>query len=310
MSANLESRVAGIAAPLVATPQSQALALKSACHYVWNPFRKINFVGAMGIGRHFVGRDFNYYSEMERCQVYPLWNVKRYIPKQNDTLSGNALGAEALREEVEKAAGVCAADLLEDYGSTYGYRVLTPLIGIDAETAAEVVKLVQPFAWPLDDPRHSSSTLLYDLAENGPASVRIKSAKLDSDLAKKADGTRQVMLQGVRVAINYARENRAELEKQITQASMGRPGRSKASELDEHCCWLLGLPVPTHVSQGPDTEVRDAVLALARNAAPSGSLVEMEAQMRDKLNELDELLRKARHKVKIAPKAQEDEPIE
>lgn len=349
-----EIRSAGLAG-LVNPPQAASLdADKSLLRFLWDPFGDINLVGPEGLWIR-LGKGTSYYGQgkpgetraeyearggnlLLRCQAYPLWNIQyqetltnlgKFTPEQ--ARAGNALGSEAGHEEVTIHAGVCAADMVSLYGQTHGLRVLTPLIGMeDLDTVAEIIKLVQPFAWKLTNWRQENEgglrdeeTLLYDLADRGPAEARIQGAKLDADLTRVANATRKVMLAGASRGAQTARADWADLLKQLNDASIGKAHvKTTPSKYDEHVAFLLGEAVPSAVVRpnsgggGSDPDMKNAVQLLTdfvtggQQSGNTGEVEEMKSilsQMRGERTRLEKLKRELAGHVAAEPETPANE---
>src|SRR6185503_12491085 len=136
-----EGSALGIGALPNQDPSVSSDAEKSMRRYLWNPFHDINLVGPNGLlirlghGRSYYGqgRPGETYEDYQkrggnlllRCVAYPCDNIQ-----YNDTLtnlgkpdvnqfnsgSGNDLGQTSGQEEVTIHAGVCAADMVNQYG--------------------------------------------------------------------------------------------------------------------------------------------------------------------------------------------------
>lgn len=298
-----------------ADPTKSADASKSLRRWIWNPFHDINLVGPdglwirLGTGRSYYGQGrpgetYEEYHErggnlLRRCVAYPCDNIQymetstnlgKFMPvEQFNAGSGNDLGGAMAREEVTVYAGVCAADMVAQYGiaartggedrGSYGMRDLTPLTGMmDVGTVAELIKIVQPYAYKLTNlqeeqrgPLEDEQTLLYDLADKGPAYERILGAKFDDPLRKMAEALRRMFLGGVRDAAVKAKFDFFDLDKQLKNAALGKIGfKSMPSVYDEHVCFLLGEPVPSAVARpatGSDPEMKQIIKMLADRAA-------------------------------------------
>jgi len=306
-----EGSALGIGALPNQDPSVSSDAEKSMRRYLWNPFHDINLVGPNGLlirlghGRSYYGqgRPGETYEDYQkrggnlllRCVAYPCDNIQ-----YNDTLtnlgkpdvnqfnsgSGNDLGQTSGQEEVTIHAGVCAADMVNQYGvaarqggeerGSYGLRDLKPIAGMmDTDTVAELFNIVQPYAWKLTNLRQEErggltdeETLLYDLADRGPAEERIKGANLEPALERIAEALRKMMLGGVRDAATKARFDYFDLDKQLKNAALGKIGfKSIPSPYDAHVCFLIGEPVPSAVarpSTGSDPDMKAAVNLLTQ----------------------------------------------
>ena len=340
----------GIAGLPNADPSVSTDAAKSLRRYLWNPFMDINLVGPEGLlirlgrGRSFYGQGRpgetieDYQARggnlLRRCQAYPCDNIQynetvtnlgRPDVEKFNRGSGNDLGAQSNHEEVTIHAGVCAADMVQQYGiaarsdgeqrGSYGLRDLSPIAGLmEIPIVEELFKIVQPYAYKLTNLQQEEQgrledeqTLLFDLANNGPAHERIKAARLDADLNKRADGLRRMMYGGVRDASVKARFDFYDLKKQLANAALGKIGfKSMPSIYDERVCWLLGEAVPSAVArptQGTDPELSAAVKLLTQHVTGGGmapqpgnadELAEMKSvlsQMRGERTRLEKLRR-------------------
>lgn len=266
------------------------VAIKSQVHYLWNPFRDINLVGAEGLTIR-LGKGRAYLTEIQRCQVYPIWNINYLDSKWNagevsdsEMDRGNARGETAPQVEVVVYAGVCAADMIAKHGEATGMRVLTPLTGMDGkdmDTAAELIYLVQPDALKLKSLRNPDDreTLLFDLTHIAPE--RIKGAGLEPPLQAKAFQLRDVMLTGVRQAIKSAENEWGLLAKEFNRTRLGHAGKTTPSDFDKQLAFLLGEPVPSVVvrpqNEG-DPDMRNAIKLLTQRAMQEDAVVAGEAR--------------------------------
>lgn len=216
--------------------------------------------------------DAAYRGFLLRCTAIPIWDIHYWDLRFNhanfsdqEDAAGNDLNsgpAEANMIQLATSAGVCAADFLQRYEVSHGARVLTPLIGMEAEegTAYELFRLVQPRTYKLTNLRQErddgvvtdEQTLIYDLADNGPAHERIQAAGLDPTLRKAAHEMRRIMRGGVLGALNQARPDYDDLLFQLGNSKMGQKGYKKTpSPYDRQVCYLLGEPVPASIAQPP-----------------------------------------------------------
>src|SRR2546421_3580218 len=124
----------------------------------------------------------------------------------------------------------------------------------EKETAAELVKLVQPYPLKLSNLTNpdDEETLLFDLKDGGPAFMRIRGAKLDSKLAAAAEQLRKVMRGGAMQADKTARADWDELGREFNRTKLGQKGKTTPSAYDENLAFLLGQPVPTTVQRAPE----------------------------------------------------------
>jgi hypothetical protein len=224
-----------------------------------------------------------------RCTAIPIWDIQYYDTRFNhnkfseeEDKSGNSLNSGPVEDDMIQlatAAGVCAADFVDRYEVSHGARVLKPLIGMEADagTAYELFKIVQPRTFKLTNLKQErdigqvsdEATLIFDLADNGPAHERIMAARLDSMLAPKAHEIRRIMRGGVMAALVQARRDYEDLLFQLGNSKMGQTGFKKvASPYDRQLCYLLGEPVPASIAAPPagDTDVKNAVLRLTEIA--------------------------------------------
>ena len=229
---------------------------------------------------------------LKRCDPLPIWNITYQESRFNhgkfsdeEWNAGNSLIADLGAEEVEVPAGVCAADFLLRYEVSHGARVLLPLIGMDDSemgTALELVKLVQPKPYKLtnlpqereqgfvDDPE----TLIFDLSEHGPADMRIRSAKLDKTLERKAHELRAIKLGGVRQAIAQAYTDWENLLTDLSNSAMGHSGHKKSvSHYDRQVAWLIGETAPASIAMRPsgDPDLKKNVDLLTQAVANMAS---------------------------------------
>lgn len=269
---------------------------------------------------------------LERCVAYPLWNIQynetvtnlgRPDVEKFNRGSGNDLGSESNLEEVMTYAGVCAADMVQQYGQSHGLRELTPLTGMEdakvvnillnlviPDRTLKLTNLAQEEAGELKDVQ----TLLYDLSdtvlsgtEHGPARERIQGANLDAELSAKAEQLRRVCLAGVRQACTTARTDFYDLKKQLGDAALGKVGnKSQPSAYDAQVCWLLGEAVPSAVArptQGTDPELTQAVKLLSQHVIGGGG--QIAAPDDGQATELRQLIAEAREATAALAKAQE-----
>lgn len=304
---------AGLGSLVVPDDTSALDEIKMKIHYIWNPFIDISLVGPEGL-RMKLGKGWSYYGvgkpgeELEayqrregdkllRCVAYPVWSIYYKETKYNmgdftpeEQRTGNDLGAEPPLRDRQRYAGICAADFLSRYREDYGARVLVPFIGMDEDeqkTVAEIFRLVQPFAYKLTNIREEEAgqlrdeeTLLFDLEERGPADQRIRDAKLDATLAKKAHETRRILRNGTLAACTTARAAWADLNKQLNNSRMGQTGfKKEPAAYDRQVAALLGVPVPAAVMVQPtgDPELRDAVSTLTENVTTLTNVVARQA---------------------------------
>lgn len=320
-----------------ADPTKSADASKSLRRWLWNSFHDINLVGPdglwirLGTGRSYYGQGrpgetYEEYTErggnlLRRCVAYPCDNIQymetstnlgKFMPaEQFNAGSGNDLGGAMAREEVTVYAGVCAADMVAQYGiaartggedrGSYGMRDLAPLTGMtDVGTVAELIKIVQPYAYKLTNLQEEQrgvledeQTLLFDLADKGPAYERILGAKFDDPLRKIAEALRRMFLSGVRDATVKAKFDFFDLDKQLKNAALGKIGfKSMPSVYDEHVCFLLGEPVPSAVARpatGSDPDMKKAIGLLTdfvTGGQPAQNSAEEVAEMKSILSQM------------------------
>nr|AUN37433.1 hypothetical protein [uncultured bacterium] len=224
-----------------------------------------------------------------RCVALPVWDISFYESRFNhgkfsdaEWNAGNTLGASIDAEEVQISAGVCAADFLMRYEASHGACVLHPFTGMDDEetrTVDELMKIINPFPYKLtnllqekqDGHVSDEETLIFDLADGGPASDRIHGAQLDRQLKQKAQQVRAICYAGVLRALNQARTDWEDLVFQINNTAMGQPNHKKrGSPYDARVAWLLGELLPTALAPkptGPDPELRESISLLTKIAA-------------------------------------------
>lgn len=317
-----EVGIASLAQPDTASALDE---IKSKVHYIWNPFADILLVGPNGL-RFRLGKGTSYYGvgkpgetledylaragdRLQRCVAYPVWNIVYKESRFNqgnfteaEARSGNDLGAETPMQDRPQYAGVCAADFISRYGEDYGARVLVPFIGMEneeEETVKEILRLVQPFAYKLtnlaeeeEGELRDQETLLFDLADRGPADERIRGAKLDKHLDPLAHHLRRIMLGGTRQACVTARTMYAELEENLSNTRLGHKGyKKRPSVLDAHACNMLGVPVPAAVATRPqgDPDLREGVKMLVNRAVREDEEKELSlTEARDLLQEIRE----------------------
>jgi hypothetical protein len=254
---------------------------------------------------------------LHRCVAYPCWNIYYKETKYNmgdfterEGLTGNDLGAETPLRDRQQFAGVCAADFLSRYREDYGARVLVPFIGMDNDqqkTVAEIVKMVQPYAYKLTNLREEEEygaegirdeeTLLFELRDHGPADERIRGAKLDKVLTKLAQDVRRIMQGGVRAALVTGRADWADLQENLSNTRLGHKGFKKGpSEYDRQVAWLLGMPVPAAVVTQPagDGELRKSVELLTQLAIERGATPQV-----NEANEVRDLIKQMRDERKL-----------
>lgn len=279
---------------------------KSKVTYIWNPFDDVNLVGPDGLIMR-LGKGRSYYGQgkpqetleaylarkgnvLQRCFMYPLWNVDYFDTVANTgdfkPADGNITGGTTPQSKLRvverrQFAGVCAADYISRYGESHGARALTPLVGMDGpetKVAEELFKIVQPYALKLDNTydEDDQETLLYDLTHT--AKLRIAGAGFDELLAKKAEAMRVIMRGGVIQAIQSAKEGLDALDGSMADARLARPGKSRPTVTDDHLCFLMGEAPRASVARPPREEsaaaaaddrldrVTQAVSVLAENA--------------------------------------------
>lgn len=302
----------GIAGLVGTDPGVSLDAQKSLVQFLWQPYADIKIVGPDGLWIR-LGKGYSYYGQgkpqetredyearsadrLLRCQAYPCWNINymeslhnlgKFTPEQQ--AQGNALGAPAGQEEVTIYAGVCAADMVALYGESYGLCSLAALVGMeDIPTVEELIKIVQPYAYKLTNLQQEEQgrledeqTLLFDLADKGPAYERIQGAGLDALLKSKAAALRTQMLARTRRAAQTARTEWFELKKQLANAALGKVGfKAMPSSYDEHLAFLLGEAVPSAVARptsSSDPELSAAVKLLTQHVVGGGQVPQADA---------------------------------
>lgn len=254
----------------------------SAVHYIWNPSHDIRVVGPEGLSFR-LGKGRNYYGlglpregledylqrggdRLLRCSMYGLWNIdySESIANTGDFTSVEARGKDVIRQEMirlvdrRQYASTCADDMFQRYHETHGLQILSPLTGMDgaqAEIARELLKIVQPYGYPLTSPRQKKreddkQTLIHDLTHT--AMMRIEGAGFDEGLNKTAKALRIVMRNGVMAAIKEKEREWDELNKSMSDAKLGRPGKTIPTDYDRELAFLLGEPTPTSVVRPPE----------------------------------------------------------
>jgi hypothetical protein len=296
----------GLASLAHIEPDFSADDLRLKTHYVWNPFENIKLVGPDGLKIR-LGKDRSFYGQgrpgesyedymnragdsLRRCFLYPIYNIRyddtiynvrpqEFSEAQRIGGTGNLPGEQPRMIERNMSAGVCAKDFESIWGESHGARSLTPLIGLDEDTAAEIFKLIQPHGYRLISPEEGDEeTLFYDLTY--AALLRIKGARLDTDLAAIAERTRAVMRSGMLQAIKTAREAWEELHKELNNSKNSRPGKSTPTIYDEQVAFLLNEPLPASVAR-PRADMESNILkalqqigASTANTAPPADVNE------------------------------------
>lgn len=225
---------------------------------------------------------------LTRCTAWPIWNIYYYETKYNrgefteeEKKTGNPKDKEIPLVQRLEYSGICGADFTTRY-EEYGARVLLPFIGMEPDDGlvSELFTLVQPYAHKLTNLKQElannltdEETLLFDLAENGPAHHRILGAKLNPQHATMAHNLRRIMLGGVRSALKTAKHDWFDLMQQLSNTQKGQTGNKKGpDQYHVELAQLLGEPIPAVVASVPqgDPNVGKAVDLLTQIVTSGG----------------------------------------
>ncbi len=224
------------------TPQQEQQ--KSLIHWVWFCYKAVSNMAPWGIASQLGYRDKRW-TAFDRCVPYPLGNLvsssvdRRAVAEIHD--SGFSLSPTAIPQvEHVKYAQDQAAELGETYRDE-GFRVLTPFTGIeDQQRVFNILQVVQPFAYSIVEMLEEFTT---------GAAKRIAESSLSKEDKQKATELADVMLRGAQAAELFALREYEELITSMSDAQVGKPGRSNPTKHDEWVCQQLGKDVPERINR-------------------------------------------------------------
>jgi len=270
MSANLQESGGVVVLPPMGTLTPDEIMNASSTRWIWNPYRSISNMGALGIKRQ-IGYSSARWTTIERCNVYPLgnvaWNVEDIEALIDQAQGGLSITGPAPQKPFTKYALDQAREMFQAY-EDYGLRVLEVFTGEDDPTVVNRIFLVvQPRVFKL----HEMD------AEFGPkATVRIEDSDLKPAERLKAEALRELFRVGGQRALVEAKREYQELIASMGKASVGQPGIATPNEFHEWLCDQLGVPCPSPIDKSPrqNTRLEGAIELLANRALREESAAE------------------------------------
>lgn len=274
--------------PPVADRPVEESAQKSATHWGWTPYITINNMGPHPGLRSLLGYGDTRWTEFKRCTPYPFGNIAWEEVDLSEVVTtgvdGLVRGGPLPMVEHVKYAAQQVKELADSYADLHGFRILTPLTGINPdargmELVGDIFLVVQPLQFALHEMEYEFTT-------------GFEQRLADSKLANKVQAREvaRICLSGARSALTTARREYDALIQSMSDAMAGKPGLTNPSPFHEWICEQLNQPVPkridrTQTPQGitandlkdvfnQEQRIRELEQRFAQQAQPAAEAVE------------------------------------